>query len=564
MIGTILYSDPGDDGEVTEENGYEPYPDGPARQPSSVQRGSVAFISQLAGDPSTPGYPSKPGSPREPTESVIPSIPSIPISYRDALPILQALNGHGPKASDFNQYWDRNLGLVHKGVHYNIGPTPDDVVVNLHNLQDYITTPIWNVIGVINGTIPDEVIVLGNHRDAWCPGAVDPNSGSAVVNEVIRSFGVALKEGWKPLRTIVFASWDGEEYGLVGSTEWVEEYVPWLKAANVAYLNIDTGVGGQCFGAHAAPLLNKVIREVTAQLQSPNQTVPGQTIADLWDGKIGTMGSGSDFTAFQDFAGIPSLDVRFEGCPTDQAVYHYHSNYDSFYWMSNYGDPGFVYHRAMAQVLGLLAAKLSESLVIPFSAKEYANALGGYVKKAEEALHRSSSLPSSLSAEDLSEEEIFSLRASTADQDAIFPAGSFADSDAQFARLYSAVFNLTKAATTLDEHANHLLKRAETHIPWWRWFERLRLGFAIRKVNTQYKLLERAFLYSDGLDGRSWFKHVLFSPNIRSGYAGAVLPGLVEAIDARDEKRFGKWVGIVEGAIFKATEGIRVKEHRHD
>jgi N-acetylated-alpha-linked acidic dipeptidase len=161
MIGTILYSDPGDDGEVTEENGYKPYPEGPARQPSSVQRGSVEFLSQLPGDPTTPGYPSKPGSPREPTESVIPSIPSIPISFRDALPILKALNGHGPRASDFNQWWDRNLGLVHKGVDYNIGPTPEHVQVNLFNDQQYNIIPIWNVIGVINGTIPDEVIVVG-------------------------------------------------------------------------------------------------------------------------------------------------------------------------------------------------------------------------------------------------------------------------------------------------------------------------------------------------------------------------------------------------------------------
>lgn len=169
--------------------------------------------------------------------TAIPSIPSIPISYQDALPILKALNGHGPKAEDFNKYWTRHLGLEYKGVHYNVGPTPDDVVVNLYNQQEYVTTPLWNVIGVINGTIPDEVIIVGNHRDAWVAGgAGDPNSGSAVINEAIRSFGEALRQGWKPLRTIVFASWDGEEYGLVGSTEWVEEYLPWLDDANVAYI----------------------------------------------------------------------------------------------------------------------------------------------------------------------------------------------------------------------------------------------------------------------------------------------------------------------------------------
>lgn len=220
MVGAVLYCDPGDDGEMTEENGYEVYPNGPARQPSSVQRGSAQFLSVAPGDPTTPGYPSKPGVPREPVEGRIPSIPSLPISYIEALPILKSLNGHGPKASDFNKFWTKNAGLGYKGVKYNVGPSPDNLQLNLVNEQEYVTTPLWNVIGVINGTLADEVIILGNHRDAWIVGgAGDPNSGSAALNEVIRGFGQALRLGWKPLRTIVFASWDGEEYGLLGSTE---------------------------------------------------------------------------------------------------------------------------------------------------------------------------------------------------------------------------------------------------------------------------------------------------------------------------------------------------------
>ena len=166
-VGVILYSDPGDDGEVTEEKGVEKYPKGPARQPSSVQRGSAEFLSVAPGDPTTPGYPSKPGVPRGPTESYIPSIPSIPISYEDALPILKALNGHGPSARDFNKYWQADLGLGYKGVNYSVGPSPEGVVINLYNEQDYIITPNWDVIGIINGSIPDEVIIVGNHRDAW-------------------------------------------------------------------------------------------------------------------------------------------------------------------------------------------------------------------------------------------------------------------------------------------------------------------------------------------------------------------------------------------------------------
>jgi N-acetylated-alpha-linked acidic dipeptidase len=529
MIGTILFSDPGDDGVNTEENGFKTYPDGPARQPSSVQRGSTEFLSILPGDPTTPGYPSKPGVPRAPTESVIPLIPSLPISYIDALPILKVLNGHGPKAKDFNKYWTRNTGLAYKGVEYNIGPTPDDVVVNLYNSQDYITTPIWNVIGVINGTIPDEVVVVGNHRDAWIiGGAGDPNSGSAVLNEAIRSFGAAVAKGWKPLRTIVFASWDGEEYGLLGSTEWVEEYIPWLAGASMAYVNVDVGVAGRYFGAHAAPLLNKVIRDVVAQVPSANQTVPGQTVADLWDGKIGTMGSGSDFTAFQDFAGIPCMDVRF-GPRDDDAVYHYHSNYDSFYWMEHYGDPGFVYHRTMSQVLGLLVASLADTLVVPLSAGDYAYELGNYVKKVEDAIHRKDDgggerpdEPSHRSKEE-EEEAIFELRSRTGDT-AVSAAGVFPSEKNAFDRLHRAVYKLSKAAIALDERAAELERRAGEEIPWWKWPKRIRLGLQIRKVNTKYKFLERKFLHANGLDGRSWFKHIVFAPGLWTGYAGGEFP----------------------------------------
>ena len=176
------------------------------------------------------------------------------------------------------------------GVDYNIGPSPDDVVINLYNLQNYTITPLWDVIGVIKGHIPDEVVVLGNHRDAWVAGgAGDPNSGSAALNEVVRSFGAALKAGWKPLRTIVFASWDGEEYGLLASTEWVEENLAFLSKANVAYLNVDVAARGSSFSAAASPLLNKVLYEAASHVQSPNQTVKGQTVLDVWGGNIRTM-----------------------------------------------------------------------------------------------------------------------------------------------------------------------------------------------------------------------------------------------------------------------------------
>ncbi|KAF2840984.1 N-acetylated-alpha-linked acidic dipeptidase-like protein [Patellaria atrata CBS 101060] len=520
MIGAVIYSDPGDDGEIRKVNGYETYPDGPARNPSSVQRGSTQFLSIAPGDPTTPGYPSLPGAPRQPVDNAIPSIPSLPLSYAEAIPLLKALNGHGPNASSFNKYWHTG-GLGHKGVHYNIGPSPDDLVLNLYNAQEYVITPMWNVIGVINGTIPDEAIVLGNHRDAWIAGgAGDPNSGSAALNEVIRSFGVALEAGWKPMRTIVFASWDGEEYGLLGSTEWVEEYIPWLTATNIAYLNVDIGAVGSYFKAAGAPLLNKALMEATQLVLSPNQTVENQTVYDTWDKHISTMGSGSDFTAFQDFAGIPCVDIGFNTGP-DSPVYHYHSNYDSFDWMDKFGDPGFHYHEAISKVWALLAANLAETPVIQLNATDYATALKAYLLKLEDKAANS---------------PIFSQESTL------------------FTSIEKALDRLHNSSVTFDAHAADLLNEVRhADIPWWKWWKKVKLYYAVRQVNNAYKELERQFLYAPGLDSRPWFKHVVFAPGLWTGYAGATYPGLVEAIDDGDKGGAYRWAGIIAGLVNKAA-----------
>lgn len=519
MVGVVLYSDLDEDGEITEENGYETYPNGPARNPSSVQRGSTQFLSMLTkvlhtlrmglltrqgiapGDPTTPGYPSKPGVPRGDPHNSTPSIPSVPISYEDALPILRALNGHGPKASDFNKYWQGG-GLRYKGVKYNIGPSPAALQLNLVNEQEYITTPLWNVIGIINGTIQDEVIVLGNHRDAWIAGgAGDPNSGSAAMNEVIRSFGTALKKGWKPARTIVFASWDGEEYGLIGSTEWVEEYLPWLSKAAIAYLNVDVGSRGPVFISAASPLLNKALYEATSLVQSPNQTIPGQTVRDVWNGHINTMGSGSDFTAFQDFAGVPSVDLGFGNGP-NSAVYHYHSNYDSFAWMDNFGDPEWHYHVAITKVWALFAAALVETPIIAFNATDYAIGLRNYLSSVKSL-------------------------ASTSDTPSIRTLTSFPTLDQAIERLHNA-------SATFDARAADLASTIGEGVPWWKWWRKAQLYYQVRQINDRYKYFERKFLHEEGLDGRSWFKHVVFAPGLWTGYAGATFPGLVESVDGGD------------------------------
>jgi len=502
----------------------------------------------------TPGYPSKPGVPRQPVDNAIPSIPSIPISYVDAIPILTALNGHGPSAKDFNEYWQNNLGLEYKGVNYNIGPSPDNLVLNLVNEQEYVTTPLWDVIGVINGTLFDEVIVIGNHRDAWIAGgAGDPNSGSAALIEVARSFGEAVSRGWKPLRTIVFASWDGEEYGLIGSTEWVEEYLPWLTHANVAYVNVDVGTTGPVFSASASPLLNKLLYEVVSLVPSPNQTIPGQTVGDVWNGRIGTMGSGSDFTAFQDFAGIPSIDMGFgpdpgiPGKTGSAAVYQYHSNYDSFHWMDTFGDPGFHYHATIAKIWALFTAKLAEAPVIPLNATDYATAIEGYISKLEGKLDAAiSGIPS--------DGEELEIRARPTPTGA---KGDINELKVSFHQLYKAASEFKSAAIAHDALAAQLAEEVKDDIPWWKWLSKLRLYYRIRKVNDKYKFLERKFLYKKGLDGRSWFKHVIFAPGLWTGYAGAVFPGLDEAISDKDYGNAQRWVEIIETAIYKSAKSLK-------
>lgn len=297
MIAAVLFTDPGDDGDMTEANGHAAYPDGPARNPTSVQRGSVQFMSVYPGDPTTPGYPSKPDSPRADGSRVLPRIPSIPISWVDAQPILAALDGHGtPGAQVSRTRWVGALKAT-----YSTGPAPG-AVLRLSNLMREAYTPIWNAVGVLNGTQADETIVIGNHRDAWIVGgAADPNSGTAVIVELGKALGRLAARGWRPRRNIVLASWDGEEYGLVGSTEWVEEYLPWLTDTAVSYLNVDIAASGPHPGFSATPELHDV---AAATMKKILWMDTGRTMHDVWDeesrGEVGVLGSGSGECASAD------------------------------------------------------------------------------------------------------------------------------------------------------------------------------------------------------------------------------------------------------------------------
>ncbi|KAK3048007.1 hypothetical protein LTS18_013031 [Coniosporium uncinatum] len=358
------------------------------------------------------------------------------------------------------------------------------------------------------------------------------------MDEVVRSFGVALAKGCKPLRTIVFASWDGEEYGLIGSTERDEKHVAWLKHSAVAYLNVDVGAVGPDFGAAAAPLLMETLVETTKLVISPNQTVVGQTVHDEWEARtnlrINTIGSGSDFTAFQDFAGIPCVDMTFKN-GRDSPVYHYHSNYDSFSWMEKYGDPGIKYHVTMARLFSLLAARIAEREVIQFSAGHYAEALVTYLHTVEEMARGNGN-------------KTFS-GFTAAEADGI-------TNDAKGVGLIRlAINNFTVAAQMLDYEAEVLQKQVDsTHTPWWRWWDRVKLTLKLRHINDKYKHLERQFLCEEGLDNRSWFKHVVFAPGRHTGYAGATFPGLVESVEDGNKESFQRWSQTIARQIDEATK----------
>ncbi|KAF2434032.1 glutamate carboxypeptidase 2 [Tothia fuscella] len=493
LIGTVIFIDPGDDGNITVAKGYAPYPDGPARNPTSVQRGSVQFLSIYPGDPTTPGYPSHPDSPRTDHFDSTPRIPSLPISYQDVIPLLSALDGYG---------WTGGFNST-----YSTGPAPG-AVLSLSNVMEDKYTPIWDAIGIINGTHQDEVVIVGNHRDAWIVGgAADPNSGSAILVEAAKAFGALLETGWKPRRTIVFASWDMEEYGLVGSTEFVEEYVPWLTEAAVSYVNIDEGTAGPIPGLSATPELHDLIEETAKKIIWPNlgsaDLFPEQTLYDVWankSGSLGILGSGSDFTAFL-HKGIGSMEVGAGG-GADDPVYHYHSNFDSYAWMTRFGDSEFQIHKAMGQFLILLVYHLTDDIVIPFNITTWSEELDTYFEKVENTTRASSS-------------------ARTLD----------------LTELLDAIDVFKSAAEYVAELREHALRSEDEDL--------------IQLVNHKYRDFHRGFISQGGLPGREFFQHVITAPGIDTGYVAVTFPGITEALEANNTTLAQSWVK-------KTADGILV------
>lgn len=504
-IGCIIYSDPADDGYMQ----GDVYPKGPWRPVASGQRGSVQYLFDYPGDPLTPGKPAIPGVPRlKPEEATdLTQIPVQPIAYDVAKTMMTALKG--PLRPNGFQ---GGLPLA-----YHVGGTPD-VKVRLKTDMDYKVRPIWNVVTRIDGREEkDRWVVLGNHRDAWVFGAVDPNSGSSAMLEVARGFGALLKQGWTPRRTIILCSWDAEEYGLIGSTEWAEENASDLREKAVAYLNVDVAVAGGNFGASSVPSLWRVLRDVTRDVKDPKKGTSiyqqwqerarearaGSDVAPATEARIGALGSGSDYTPFLQHLGVPSTDMGFNG---DYGVYH--SAYDSFYWMDHFGDPGFVYHTAAAQLWGTLAMRLASADALPFDYTDYATQIRDFFSEAMKL--------------------------------------------AKQRDLYSYL-NEKFMNSALDDFAREA-KRVE--------LARQRLvtdrsdPAKLKQLNDTLIAVEREFIDERGLRGRAWYKHQIYAPGIYTGYAAQPLTDFRQALDDRNSMNAAESLHRIVESIRRATNRL--------
>jgi N-acetylated-alpha-linked acidic dipeptidase len=519
-VGVLIYSDPADDGYMR----GDVYPDGPMRPESAIQRGSVLFLSHVPGDPSTPGWPSTQGAKRIVRAEMtnVPKIPSLPIAYAEAAKILRRVGG--PRVPDD---WQGGLPFS-----YHVGPGAVRVAMTVE--MDEGLKPIYNVIGRIRGSVePEKLVIAGNHRDAWNHGAVDPNSGTAAQIELARGLAAAMKTGWRPKRTIVLASWDAEEYGLVGSTEWAEEHAAELQKNAVAYLNCDSAATGPNLSLSGTPSLLALAMGAARDVPDPKaggsigagwetrqrSAWASQTPVDLnapqdaaFSPRLAPLGSGSDYTVFIDHLGIPVVDFSFSG---NYGVYH--SVYDNFRWMDLYGDPGFLYHAAAAKFWGVMAMRLASADVLPLRYSTYASDI-------------------QVDLDNLRRDAI--RRARTAAAPGAKPAFT---PDA--GEILSALRAFAAAGEAADRAADAALAKGDAG--------------AMQRVNDVLMQAERAFLDPKGLPNRPWFRHLLIGPGLTTGYAPWPFPALQEAIEQRDAAMGAAEAKRIVGAINAAVNRLR-------
>ncbi len=496
----LIYSDPQEDGYTR----GKAFPDGPWGPKSHIQRGAITYDFLEPGDPLTPGWASVPGAKRIAPEQAIslPKIMGLPLSWRDAKPLLEKMDG--PVAPDS---WQGGLPLK-----YRLGGKR--VQVHLKVDMDTSVQPYYVTEARIRGSeAPDQWVILGNHRDAWVYGAVDPSSGTASMLELTRNLGKMLKQGIRPKRTLVICSWDGEEYALTGSTEWGEEFADELKQKAVAYLNVDEATSGSNFQGDAVGSLAPLLVEVSRSLPAPS----GKTLYDEWkvsrevelkgkqpvpDFELANtrIGSGSDHTVFLNFLGIPTVGLTFVG---PYGVYH--SLYDDFYWMNHFGDPGYRYHSLMTQLWGAVALRLANAEILPFDFESYGQRIRQFLMELDDASHVAAHI------------------------------------DFDSLRKYALGFE--QAGLELKQSASRAVASG---------------GMNSAKeiyINQELMKVEHNWCNPDGIPGRPWFKHSLYAA--RYTYAHLELPGLTEAAEAGDWKRAQEQAMILEDELMKNTMLLR-------
>jgi len=506
--GMLIYSDPADDGPRSAAL----YPGGPLRPDSAAQLGSVQFLPIYPGDPTTPGIasvPNLPASQRIPVDKLqndLPSIPVNPLSAADAAPILRALGGvavpHG---------WQGRLPFVyHLG-----GSTTAPVTVHMRLVLDAHLRTIWDVMGKIPGTVePRQWVIAGNHRDAWNFGAADPGSGTAAMLETVHGLGVLLQHGWRPRRTIVLGSWDGEEEGLIGSTEWVEGHSAELGQA-VAYLNLDEAVTGPDFDAAAVPSLRQFLREIAMEVPSAaggtvleqwkkatgqDQSAAGSLRAARNDGApVGDLGSGSDYTPFLQHAGVPSTDIGSDG-----PFGVYHTPFDDYDWFVRFADPTFAYVQQQARFFGLEILHIADADVLPYDYRVYADAIHGALDRAR---IRSEARGMKL--------DWTSARAS----------------QQRFATVAQQAYGLQLAPMPDTAAFNRSLAQAE-----------------------------HALLLPGGLPHRPWYRHSIYAPGEWTGYEAVEIPGVNDAIEAPDAARAQAQLEALAAALDRAATALNAPE----
>ena len=532
-VGCIIYSDPADDGY----GDALPYPEGPSRPPQGFQRGSVLDMPYEAGDPLTPGYGATKGARRVRREdsALIMKMPALPIGYGDAQHFLATLTG--PTAP---RGWRGQLPIT-----YRVGPS--SVPVHLMVESDWSLKPLYDVIAVMHGSeAPNEWVVRANHRDGWVFGAFDPLAGNTAMMEEAKSIGALAKTGWKPKRTIVYASWDGEEPGLIGSTEWAETHADELSKKAVVYINSDTN-GHGFLNADASYSTSALINEVAGDVRDPETGVSVKTrvlaalqaeaaspdaspmlrarakIAASGVVPLGDMGSGSDYTPFVQHLGITSIDIAYGGEADQGGVYH--SAYDTFEHYDRFGDPGFVYGVTMAQTVGRLVLRSADADVVPLRFGNLAGTVNGEVGELKAMTTRMREQTETTNR--LLDQKAFDLAADPAKASAPPPRYA-AVPTLDFAPLDGAVSRLAASAKAYDEASAAAGDLSSA--------KRARLNALLTQV-------EHSLTDQRGLPGRPWYHHLIYAPGVLTGYGAKTLPGVREAIEGRRWAEAGEFIG---------------------